>query len=84
MENHCGHIVEFVGVPGQHQHVCEGPVILGYQGDPRMRLIFRRWMARGWCVGCTLPLAHVAGGQMWDSEKEQMEHCLSPPSPTEQ
>ena len=35
MENRCGRIVEFVGITGQRQHVCEGLVILGYQGDPR-------------------------------------------------
>ena len=39
VEIHCGPNVGSVGIHGQHQHVCIGPVILDYHGGCWMWLI---------------------------------------------
>ena len=68
------HIVEFVGISVWHQHVCEGPVILGYRGDHRMQLVF----SNGWLgVGvCEVPSAIKSCG--WGSDVGFQERASSP------
>ena len=39
MEIHCEHNVGPVDIPGQQQHICVGPIIIGYRGGWWMQLV---------------------------------------------